>query len=186
MTTKSLVVALAVAMFSLVGCDRQGLVRKPVLVVEDDNKDKDAAWMSNVLSKCPGVMLGFDKNVSVDYYTAQVLWRDNHWTAILWRDIGKDEYALWLKTGSDYNSLLSEACIHLQAETKSDAPSESPAAPVDQSRFEIHDVRNGNLATSAILDKKTGRVWLWTSVTNERGVKTKSEFEEEKLDPSPN
>jgi hypothetical protein len=32
-------------------------------------------------------------------------------------------------------------------------------------RYELHDLHDGSTPTSAIIDKKTGQVWVWTSAT---------------------
>jgi hypothetical protein len=47
------------------------------------------------------------------------------------------------------------------------ADAESSKANAD--RYELRDVRNGNIATSAILDRQTGRVWVWTNTKGKNG-----------------
>jgi hypothetical protein len=153
---------------------------KLVLVV-DDERSTDDAWMSKVLSACPGTFLSFDKAQSSDHYLALLLWRENKWNGTLWRDASGEEYLLWARNSSDYGKLLADMCVQAQDDWKHPLP---PAQSHD-ARYDLHDLRNGNVATSAILDRQTGRVWIWSSITDRKGVKTKSEFVEEELSPSP-
>ena len=88
-------------------------------------------------------------------------------------------------TDQDYNRLLRDACGCLKDESKYAWPEISPSN-MDMSRYDVHDLRNGNVATSAILDRHTGKVWIWTNLTDDKGAKTgKSAFVEEDVVPKP-
>ena len=153
---------------------------RPILVVED-GRSGDEQWMANILAMCPGVALGSSSNYDAsNRYLLQMSFRENRWHAILWR---AKEYALWVGVDPDYNKLLTDACGRLKDESEYALP-EHPAERVDSNRYDLHDLRNGNIATSAILDRKTGRVWIWSKCSDCKGPE-KSFFSEEQLVPSP-
>ena len=158
---------------------------RPVLVV-DDGRSGDERWIANVLATCPGIALGEKGNVEgTTHYLLTLSQSDNRWHGILWQNVAAQEYLLWVGVDPEYNKLLADACSRLKDEARYASPEPSAGERADASRYDLHDLRNGNIATSAILDRKTGRVWVWTSVTNSKGEKAKSEFVEEDLVPSP-
>jgi hypothetical protein len=54
----------------------------------------------------------------------------------------------------------------------------------DGNRYDLREVRNGALTTTALIDKKSGRVWLWTDYHDKLGNKS-SGFLEEDETPKP-
>jgi hypothetical protein len=164
-------------------CGHNVQAKKPIVIV-DDEQNGDDKWMSNVLAACPGVLLGVNKETETDHYLAQLLWRDNRWSAVLWRDAGGEQYVISAQTGSNYNALLNDMCSQARNEIRYE-DSGSLTSRTTELRYDMHDLRNGNVATSEILDRKTGRVWIWTTMTDSKGVKTKTEFIEEDLVPNP-
>lgn len=55
-----------------------------------------------------------------------------------------------------------------------------------ENEFELHEVRNGTLITTALLDRKTGRVWIWTKFTDAKKLGgPDSAFMEEQVVPRP-
>jgi hypothetical protein len=45
-------------------------------------------------------------------------------------------------------------------------PSEAQKIPAPVDRYQLQSVRNGNLETTALLDRQTGYVWLLTKLTD--------------------
>ena len=87
--------------------------------------------------------------------------------------------------------LVAMALVLFQGKTCSYQQKE-PAAEARQKivkpehEFELHQVRNGPLMTTALLDRKTGRVWIWTKITDAKKVGgPESAFVEEEVIPQP-
>jgi hypothetical protein len=154
---------------------------RPVLVVA--NAENHSENEANILAACPGVALGFENNVerTTHYYNLVMFWKDNQWKSFLFQESSSQEYLLWTAVDQNYDRLLRDACDRLKDESRYAWPETS-----DVNRYDLHDLHNGNLLTAAILDRQTGRVWIWTSLTDNKGAKTgKSAFLEEKLVPNP-
>jgi hypothetical protein len=159
--------------------------QRPVLVMED-GRNTGFQSIRETLAMCPGVALGFAPNVGgTSYYHLLLDWHENRWEGYLFQDAAEQEYAIWAGAGADYNALLRAACSRIGDDVVYRWPEASAPAAAETGRYDLHDLRNGNVATSAILDRKTGRVWVWTAITDSRGVKTKTEFTEEDLVPTP-
>jgi hypothetical protein len=158
--------------------------QRPVLVIED-GRPGDDRQIGDILRTCPGVILGFSPNVDgTNYYQLQMAWRVNQWEGMLFQDAAEQEYIIWASSGLDYNALLRAACSRLRDDERYSWPGMGLPAASDAERYDLHDLRNGSLATSAILDRKTGRVWIWSKCSDCKGPE-KSSFVEEKLVPTP-
>jgi hypothetical protein len=104
-------------------------------------------------------------------------WESDHWGAGLFR---KDLAFLFHENSPDFNRVVRDACKAIRLDMSWVGP---PAAARDVSvdRYEVKDVRNGAALESAILDKKTGKVWVWREDKN-TGTST---FVSEELVPEP-
>lgn len=49
-------------------------------------------------------------------------------------------------------------------------------------RYELKDYKHGNVVGMALLDRYTGRVWIYTSLTGERGKTERNMFAEVEVD----
>jgi hypothetical protein len=85
-------------------------------------------------------------------------------------------------------------CAQPEKATKEPVPRERPAPkpPILLDRFELHDIKNGNTVSAALLDKQTGRVWVLQgtkgnamAVFSEIGVFPKPENVVSTLPPCP-
>ena len=110
----------------------------------------------------------------------------NRWESFLFQDTAEQEYVIWTGSGADYNALLKGACSRLSDDEGYSWPGLGGSTASETARYDLHDLRNGNIATSAILDRKTGRVWIWTKCSDCKGLEQgSSRFSEEKLVPNP-
>lgn len=74
-------------------------------------------------------------------------------------------------------------CDSLNQPAKSQAPSEQkPSVLLD--RYELKDIRNGNYVGTALLDKRTGRVWT-LGTSSKGGTVMSLSFEEAYVLPGP-
>ena len=72
-------------------CGQRQQAMKPVVIVEDE-QSADDKWLSMCSVGLPqATLLGFNKEAEADHYLAQLLWRDNRWSAALWRDTGDEQ-----------------------------------------------------------------------------------------------
>ncbi len=117
-----------------------------------------AAWdrMEDIHQICPQTALVSTQKQSD--YSLLMRWDKDHWSAIL----DSDDQLLLNETTPDFNKVVRDTCMAIRknedwpvrpthfAETKN----------ILLDRYELHDVRNGNVVTSALLDKQTGKVWI--------------------------
>jgi hypothetical protein len=78
--------------------------------------------------------------------------------------------------------LATSGCDQLLQTPK--APAEQKAQPILLDRYEIHEIRNGNFAGTALLDKQTGRVWTMGTSSNKEGKIDSVSFGEAGVYPS--
>ena len=78
----------------------------------------------------------------------------------------------------------SQSCPSGQQKPTTKEPKQTITRPIDQ--FELHEVRNGPLMTTALLNRRTGRVWIWTKLTDSKKTGgPDSAFIEEAVIPRP-
>lgn len=161
-----------------------------IFVGEQSGFGKDAItfphsdWLDSFSKACPDAafMLGPDESD----YKIMATWSDGRWYAVMSR---RDGALMQISQDPDYAKILREACervrddIRVRGRPLLSARGTAPESTFTVSqqadnsdRYELRDIRNGNLVTSAIFDKKTGRVWVWTTLTGKNGQKTGSAF----------
>lgn len=97
----------------------------------------------------------------------------------------RDSALVYRGESPDYKHILREACKSIRRDVAqwgfSDrlrkVPAEASsqkvtAAETASNRYDPREVRNGSIATTAIFDKQTGQVWVWTELTEKNGKKT--------------
>jgi hypothetical protein len=119
-------------------------------------------------------------------YRLLMFWREGQWRSYLSRS---DSAYLFDEDSVDFSQIVRDGCRAMLEDTKYPAPipagQQGPQSH-EVDRYELRDVRNGAVTSSAILDKKTGKVWIWNNVTDEKGRKTgKSAFVSEEVSPEP-
>jgi hypothetical protein len=109
-------------------------------------------------------------------YSIQVIWAPSPKAAWLAWASRRDNALIYEGENSDYVQLLRDTCRLIRADLKdwtlpddSLPQEEGQSTRADLDRYELRDVRNGNVITSAIFDRQTGRVWVWTSVKGKNG-----------------
>jgi hypothetical protein len=118
-----------------------------------------------------------------------VNWKENHWEGQLFR---RDDVFFFDESSRDFNELVRGACKAIREDTRWPVPtnradSQHQANMTESAdRFQLNELHNGPVSTSAVLDKKTGRIWVWTNVTDQGGKKTgKTLFLSEDVTPEP-
>jgi hypothetical protein len=80
--------------------------------------------------------------------------------------------------------LQAQSCPNRQQKPTTPEPKQTIIRPLHE--FELHEVRNGPLITTALLDRRTGRVWIWTKFAGAKKIGLpESAFVEEKVIPQP-
>lgn len=141
-------------------------------------------WAEGFWEACPQAALVEDEDHADYVFWAS--WGQGRWNGYVQR---KDTAFLYRGQNPDYKQILRSACRKIrrdfadwnqpQDRQKQPETANGPAKaePTENhNRFELRDVRNGNTITSAIFDKQTGRVWVWTVLTGKDGKKTGSAF----------
>lgn len=165
---------------------RSGLRPRPRLFVgQHSGKDWIPEWdhAKDIWLSCPEVIPVWDGD-EADYQLF-TFWGDNKWSARLFRnDLG----FLLEEDSPDFNRILRDSCNALHydsAEWLAPLGADRTAATGATDRYDLRELRNGALSTSAIIDKKTGKVWVWTEITS-NGKKTgKTAFLSEEVIPEP-
>ncbi len=112
-------------------------------------------------------------------YSLTTVWDKDHWRAML----EGDGQFLVREYSPDFKKIERDACRTIQKNERwpaRAAHAQAPKKSVPADRYELHDLRNGNVATSALIDRQTGKVWVWS--TSGKGV---THFISEDVIPSP-
>jgi hypothetical protein len=134
---------------------------------------------ANLRIACPETAFVTDQGQAD--YQVQALWYAGKWNVVVTRS---DSAAVYDAQGPDYVQILREACGRIDADAEKwssrDAVAQArlprPSREGDaEYRYELRDVHNGSTSTSAIFDRRTGRVWIWTNLTGKSG-KSESAF----------
>jgi|HubBroStandDraft_4_1064222.scaffolds.fasta_scaffold231736_2 hypothetical protein len=137
----------------------------------------------DIWQSCPEAALIWNRE-DADYQLI-MSWSDGHWSARLLRS---DFAYLLQKDSPDFNRILRDSCKALRYDALEwlAPPKIGKAAEEPTDRYELRELRNGAVSTSAMIDKKTGKVWIWTNLTDNNGKKTgKSAFLSEEVIPEP-
>lgn len=125
----------------------------------------DGDRVKDIRLSCPTVAFVSD-SAQADY-SLMTRWNKGLWSGRLWRS---DSAYLLAEEDADYNRLVRNACAAIgkdasawlvplrswQSERKREARQPVP------DRYELRDIHNARVATSAVIDKQTGKVWVWT------------------------
>lgn len=94
-------------------------------------------------------------------------WDKDHWRSML---IRQGDSVLLMETDSpDYKQIVREACRAIRpdtawlTETRKIKASEPQHSAEDSNRYELRDIHDGEISGTALLDKRTGKVWAWHS-----------------------
>ncbi len=137
------------------------------------------AHPEDILLSCPDSVLVLDANVAD--YRLSMRWDTDHWEAGLLR---KDSALLFHERSPDFNQVVRNACKAIKFDMSWVSPPAAREASAD--RYELKDLHNGPTSTTALIDRRTGRVWVWTNFTDNKGQKTgKTEFLSEDVVPDP-
>jgi len=143
-------------------------------------------WAHAFWADCAPMALALDEQNSD--YSIEPHWEGGRWKA----EVGRSDNA-YIYAGEDPDShrLLRAACRAIRSDSPGwislkpqvppselGEPTRDAARPSD--RFELREVRNGSLATTAMIDKRSGRIWIWTKYSDGR-----SGFLEEDVTPQP-
>jgi hypothetical protein len=136
----------------------------------------------DVWESCPSIELMFDE--SQTDYGLWMNWQKDHWNTTLLRT---DSAFLLQEDSPDFNQIVRHACKAIHKDEEWPVPEKkSEEKKSEANRYELHDLHNGPISTSAIIDKKSGKVWVWTTLTDNRGKQTgKSYFASEEVSPEP-
>jgi hypothetical protein len=110
-------------------------------------------------------------------YTVFANWNMDRWRVIVSRT---DSVWLSMQDGSDFAKLMRDACATIMRDSETGYVSTRKPSAVISDRYDIHDVRNGNVVSTALVDRRTGRVWVWRS-----GKGGRTRFVEEEISPEP-
>lgn len=195
MTAKTLTISLMSIVIGALAASLLFFVSKrprqtTIFVGEQSGFGKDAVtfahwdWFESFVSACPNAAFMTDED-GADY-KLMAAWTDNRWDAATARSDGAMVY---MTHGTDYAKILRDACAQVRADANRWARPETQVHTIPQAaitgaskqtegkdRYELRDIRNGNTISSAIFDKETGRVWVWTTLAGKSGQKTGSAF----------
>ncbi len=134
---------------------------------------------NDIRQSCPEAVFALEEDKSD--YSLTMRWDQNHWGGLL----VEDGAFLFQENGPDFNKIVRDACKAIQEDQRWPVGSQKQKA-ILLDRYELRDLHNGSLSTSAILDKQTGKVWVWTNLTRDDGKLTgKSAFISEEVSPPP-
>jgi hypothetical protein len=138
----------------------------------------------DIWESCPEAAFVWDRDAAD--YQLTIHWSDGRWSAQLFRS----DFAYLLEEDSpDFNRIVRDSCKALRYDSMEwraplKADKVGKEGPAD--RYDLRELRNGTVSTAAIIDKKTGRVWIWTNIIDNNGKKTgKSAFLSEEVIPEP-
>ncbi len=113
-----------------------------------------------------------------------VFWSHDHWSAQLFRS---DDAYMLEEDSPDFNRILRDSCKALRYDSGGWGVRPLKAAKAEPTdRYDLRELHNGAVSTSAMIDRKTGKVWIWTNLMDNNGKKTgKSAFLSEEVVPEP-
>jgi hypothetical protein len=126
-------------------------------------------WLQSkeIWQSCPDAAFIWDRD-NADYQL-NVSWRTDHWSAQLFRS---DSAYLLEEDSPDFNRILRDSCKAMRYDSLEWLAPLKAAKEEATDRYDLRELHNGVLSTSAMIDKKTGKVWIWTNITDNNGKKT--------------
>jgi hypothetical protein len=150
--------------------------RKQPRVYVGDGKYGHWDWANNFRGACPHMAFVTDEKVAD--YSIQAVWSPSRTKWFTWAE-RRDTALIHQAEGPDYVEILRNTCRLIRADLDDwaladgslpqDKPVDAESFKANADRYELRDVRNGNVVTSAILDRQTGRVWVWTNTKGKNG-----------------
>jgi hypothetical protein len=131
---------------------------------------------------CPNTPLVTWNHKEADY-TVSAYWDTSKNT---WRVSTSRTDSAWLsfEESPDFARLMRHVCSIIQEDSSMGIPLKSDASQVgrasESDRFDIHEIRNGPVMTSALFDRRTGKVWIWS-----KGKNGNTSFFQEDVIPEP-
>jgi hypothetical protein len=141
-----------------------------------------AEWADDFWASC-GHMTLMTTEKEADY-TMLVEWRQNRWVGTVHR---RDSALVYRGEDPNYKQILGAGCRAIEGdftdwvpaagEIRSGIHNQGVVPPYPSDRFDLREIHNGSLTSTALLDKSTGAVWVWTALTDSNGKDTgKSAF----------
>jgi hypothetical protein len=128
-------------------------------------------------------------------YDIVLVWDEGSWSAYTQRT---DSAELPSETNADYEAVLRRVCGAIARDAKLWAADrvfrsesdlqfnrEDNNRPSDGERYELRDLRIGTDMRTGMIDRRSGRVWIWTQYRDQKGNYTGSSFLEEEETPKP-
>jgi hypothetical protein len=188
-------VGLLALALTVIGVYWTNVVREPRLQAKIGITGKGDLPRETFVKACPNEAIGGTDSAD---YKLTMFWsdQDKSWHGFLLR---KDDAVLKTYQGPDSAKIARQICQFVQRDfpawlatererTSSESREQTGRIP-DQvpsaGRFELRDVRNGPLFTTAMIDTKSGRVWVWIQYHDKNGKETSSGFLEEDITPKP-
>jgi hypothetical protein len=134
---------------------------------------------TDVRQSCPETVFALEEDRAD--YSLTMYWGQGQWAGML---EGNGAF-LFKENSADFNKIVRDACKVIQDDEKWPLRNQEPKQTL-LDRYELRELRNGTLSTSAILDKQTGEVWVWTNITRDGKETGKSAFVAEEVSPPPN
>jgi gas vesicle protein len=175
---------LTAAAYSLVLAERHSTPRRRLFLYDRETISGPAASVQmlnrvpDIREICPDTLIVFEREKAD--YSQSMFWIQNHWRAVL----TGDSALLLAEETPDFNKIIRDVCKAIREDQK------WPSRSLEQKnnlldRYELRDLRNGNVSTSAMLDKQTGKVWVWKNITRDGKATGKTAFLSEEVSPRP-
>jgi hypothetical protein len=136
-------------------------------------------WIKDFRAACPH--MAFVKSEEAADYIIEAFWAAPRGRWFTWTE-RRDTALIHRADGPDYVQLLRESCRLIQDDLKDwrlpdgslpdDKRPGLASTKANADRYELHDVRNGTVVSSAIFDRQTGRVWVWTNMKGKNGAES--------------
>ena|ERR1019366_6609857 len=116
----------------------------------------------DIWDSCPHIALSLEPDAAD--YTIGMLWIDDHWQSLVKRG---SSILLADDHSPDFNKLLRQACRAISRDASTwplddaRAITSQPAHADESARYELRDIIYGDARNSALLDRRTGKVWIW-------------------------
>ncbi|HZL68335.1 MAG TPA: hypothetical protein VFC29_13510 [Candidatus Limnocylindrales bacterium] len=175
-TISAFVLGVAVAVTGILIQSRK-TNRRPVMSVR-------ASLDNDIIHNCSSIALGSDQD-QADYMLG-MRWVGDTWHAVLVRH---DSVILHQYEGKDSNAIIRDACKQVQKDPdwpmvgrleKTTSIAKPADIPGPGDRYELRDVRNGSVVITGIIDRQTGRIWIW-----KEGLRGNTFFLQEDMIPDP-
>ena len=168
---------------------------QPKIAIISADESSTKALTGALSEACPQAAYTAEKGKEDSDYRVALFWNADHWSSFVTRRDGAvvlfpedPQY-----TGSDYKIILRRICNALVRDASLWAADQTFRSQIgakvnrgvewqssSADRFEIRDLRNGPVVSTALVDRKSGRVWVWKT-----GAKESSAFFEEDVIPKP-